>query len=233
MSDTISYERLVEKALLSVVRDALKIAGTDGLPGNHHFYITFKTRREGVVLSDRLIQAYPEEMTIVLQHEFSNLEITDKSFSVTLSFGNIPERITIPFDAVASFADPHAQVAVSFQVDLKQKNLLPLRKKQRRRKRNRRRKTAKMTMSSVSARSGKRSDSCFSLPLHRCAGYTPNPFRCVTVFSAFPPLFSKTWHLKRFGMFRICCAGIICRRFVRFLMTAKPRQTNALPLWNS
>ncbi|MGN0903806.1 MAG: SspB family protein [Alphaproteobacteria bacterium] len=120
MSDTISYERLVEKALLSVVRDALKIAGTDGLPGNHHFYITFKTRREGVVLSDRLIQAYPEEMTIVLQHEFSNLEITDKSFSVTLSFGNIPERITIPFDAVASFADPHAQFAVSFQVDLKQ-----------------------------------------------------------------------------------------------------------------
>ncbi len=120
MSDTISYERLVEKALLSVVRDALKIAETEGLPGNHHFYITFRTRREGIVLSDRLRQAYPEEMTIVLQHEFSDLEVTDKAFSVTLSFGNIPEHITIPFDAVASFADPHAQFAVSFQVDLKQ-----------------------------------------------------------------------------------------------------------------
>lgn len=119
MSDTLSYERLVEKALLSVVRDALKIAETEGLPGNHHFYITFKTRRDGVVLSDRLTQAYPEEMTIVLQHEFSDLEVTDKAFSVTLSFGNIPEHITIPFDAVASFADPHAQFAVSFQVDLK------------------------------------------------------------------------------------------------------------------
>lgn len=118
MTDLIAYERLVEKALLSVVHDALEIAEKEGLPGNNHFYITFKTHYNGVIISSRLLEAYPEEMTIVLQHEFSDLKVEDKAFSVTLSFGNIPERITIPFAAILSFADPHAQFAISFQVDL-------------------------------------------------------------------------------------------------------------------
>lgn len=116
--DTISYERLVEKALLSVVREALKITRDNGgLPGNHHFYISFKTRYDGVSLSPRLTAAYPEDMTIVLQHEFSDLEVSEGSFSVRLSFSNIPERITVPFDAITSFADPHARFAVSFKVE--------------------------------------------------------------------------------------------------------------------
>ncbi len=117
-ADAISYEHLVEKALLSVVRDALKITcDNGGLPGNHHFYISFKTKFDGVVLSPRLTEAYPEDMTIVLQHEFSDLEVSENSFSVKLSFSNIPERITVPFDAITSFADPHARFAVSFKVE--------------------------------------------------------------------------------------------------------------------
>ena len=113
--DAISYERLVEKALLCVVRDALEITrDNNALPGNHHFYISFKTKHDGVVLSERLLSAYPEDMTIVLQHEFSNLEVTPDAFSVTLSFSDVPERITVPFDAMTSFADPHARFAVSF-----------------------------------------------------------------------------------------------------------------------
>lgn len=110
----ISYERLVEKALLHVVIDALKIAEKEGLYGNNHFYITFQTQYPGVILSSRLTTSYPDEITIVLQHEFTNLEVTDSDFSVTLSFGNIPERITVPFAALIRFADPHAQFAISF-----------------------------------------------------------------------------------------------------------------------
>lgn len=109
----ISYEHLVERALMHVVRDALKLAQENGLDGNH-FYITFQTNRRDVVLSKRLKAGYPEEMTIVLQHEFSDLDVGDESFSVTLSFSGISERITVPFDAITRFADPFAQFAVSF-----------------------------------------------------------------------------------------------------------------------
>lgn len=109
----ISYERLVEKALLHVVRDALLSAQKNGLDGNH-FYITFQTPSDDVVLSDRLKAAYPEEITIVLQHEYSDLEVSDDAFSVVLSFGNIPEKIFVPFAAIVRFADPFAQFAVSF-----------------------------------------------------------------------------------------------------------------------
>lgn len=113
----ISYERLVEKALLHVVHDALSAAQKNGLDGNH-FYITFQTPRDDVVLSDRLKEAYPKEITIVLQHEYSDLEVFDDSFSVVLSFGNIPEKISVPFSAVIRFADPYAQFAVSFTPEI-------------------------------------------------------------------------------------------------------------------
>lgn len=110
----ISYEHLVERALMHVVRDALELARENGLDGNH-FYITFQTNRPDVVLSKRLKASYPDEMTVVLQHEYSDLDVSGKAFSVTLSFGNIPERITVPFDAVTRFADPYAKFAVSFE----------------------------------------------------------------------------------------------------------------------
>ena len=109
----ISYERLVEKALLHVVHDALLCAQKNGLDGNH-FYITFQTPRDDVILSERLKTAYPKDITIVLQHEYSNLEVFDDSFCVVLSFGNIPEKISVPFSAVTRFVDPYAQFAISF-----------------------------------------------------------------------------------------------------------------------
>lgn len=109
----ISYEQLVEKALLHVVHDALLSAQKNGLDGNH-FYITFQTPRDDVILSKRLKASYPEEITIVLQHEYSDLNVFDDAFSVVLSFGNIPEKISVPFAAITRFADPHAQFAVSF-----------------------------------------------------------------------------------------------------------------------
>lgn len=110
----ISYEHLVEKALLHVVHDALEITANEGLTGENHFYITFQTQHPDVALSSRLKASYPDEITIVIQHEFSGLEVTDTGFAVTLSFGNIPERIVVPFCAVMRFADPHAQFALSF-----------------------------------------------------------------------------------------------------------------------
>jgi hypothetical protein len=109
----ISYEHLVEKALLHVVRDALSSAEKNGLDGNH-FYITFQTNRNDVILSERLKSAYPEDMTIVLQHEYYDLKTEEDKFSVTLSFNNVSERISIPFDAVMRFADPYAQFALTF-----------------------------------------------------------------------------------------------------------------------
>ena len=110
----ISYERLVEKALLHVVRDALESAEKHGLDGNH-FYITFQTDRNDVILSEKLKNAYPEEMTIVLQHEYSDLEVDAEKFSVTLSFNNVLENITVPYIAISRFADPYAQFAITFK----------------------------------------------------------------------------------------------------------------------
>lgn len=110
----ISYEHLVEKALLHVVHDTLEITANEGLTGDNHFYITFQTQHPGVGLSSRLKASYPDEITIVIQHEYSGLEVTETGFAVTLSFGNMPERIVVPFSAVLRFADPHAQFALSF-----------------------------------------------------------------------------------------------------------------------
>ncbi|MBR4126382.1 MAG: hypothetical protein IKR09_02245 [Alphaproteobacteria bacterium] len=110
----ISYERLVEKALLHVVHDALESAEKHGLDGNH-FYITFQTDRNDVILSEKLKNAYPDEMTIVLQHEYSDLDVDAEKFSVTLSFNDVLENITVPYTAISRFADPYAQFAITFK----------------------------------------------------------------------------------------------------------------------
>lgn len=120
MSD-IRYEELVEKALIGVVRDALKLGAAQGLDQTNHFYIGFKTAHPDVELSDRLLKAYPDEMTIVLQHEYSDLVVDEDAFSVTLSFGDVPEQITVPFAAIFSFADPYAQFALSFKPSFEKK----------------------------------------------------------------------------------------------------------------
>lgn len=114
--NTINYDKLIEKSLKHVVIEALKIAEEQGLPGEHHFYITFRTNHPRTNISDQLRQQYPEEMTIVLQHQFSNLMVMDDYFSVELSFGGIPQTLTIPFDAITYFADPHAKFGLRFNI---------------------------------------------------------------------------------------------------------------------
>jgi uncharacterized protein len=112
--DLFQYEKMVEGALRGVVRDALRRVAREGLKSAHHFYIGFGTRMPGVVIPDHLRARYPDEMTIVLQHQFWDLEITEHAFSVTLSFQKQPERLVIPFAAVRSFADPSVNFALEF-----------------------------------------------------------------------------------------------------------------------
>ncbi len=113
----INYDKLIEKSLKTVVIEALKIAERQGLPGENHFYITFKTNHPQTRISDYLKSQYPQEMTIVLQHQFSNLKVDNTKFSVDLSFGGISQTLVVPFDAVTYFADPYAKFGLSFSSD--------------------------------------------------------------------------------------------------------------------
>jgi hypothetical protein len=113
--DLMRYDLLAQNALKGVVRDALRIAETTGLPGEHHFYIAFNTRHPGVQLSEKIAQRYPREMTIVLQHQYWNLHVMDDRFEVELSFDNVPEHLVIPFDAVKGFLDPAVQFGLQFE----------------------------------------------------------------------------------------------------------------------
>src|ERR671912_145573 len=113
--DLIRYDLLVQDALKGVVRKVL-IDAKDGLPGEHHFYISFKTDFPGVRLPNRLREKYPQEMTIVLQHQFWDLNVTEHTFEVGLSFSHIPERLLIPFDALIGFFDPSVQFGLKFDV---------------------------------------------------------------------------------------------------------------------
>jgi hypothetical protein len=108
---------MVENALRGVVREALSRAAEHGLSGGHHFYVTFRTGAPGVVLPDFLRTEYPEDMTIVLEHQFWELAVAAESFSVTLSFRNQPERLTVPFSAIRAFADPSVKFGLQFQPD--------------------------------------------------------------------------------------------------------------------
>jgi hypothetical protein len=112
--DRLGYQGMIERAMRGVVREALRAAAADGLPGAHHFYITFRTRAEGVRVSDALLAKYPDEMTIVLQHKFWGLEVTDDFFAVTLTFGGRSERLHVPFAAVGRFVDPSVRFALQF-----------------------------------------------------------------------------------------------------------------------
>jgi uncharacterized protein len=115
--DLIRYDLLVQEALKGVVRKVLVDAARDGLPGEHHFYISFRTDFPGVRLSQRMREKYPEEMTIVLQHQFWDLGITEHTFEVGLSFSGIPERLLIPFDALVGFFDPSVQFGLKFELN--------------------------------------------------------------------------------------------------------------------
>lgn len=113
--DSLRYDRMVEEALRGVVRQTMREVEKTGLPADHHFYVTFETTHRSVEIPDYLRQRYPSEMTIVLQHQFYGLKVTESQFSVTLSFNNTPERLVIPFDAIRIFADPSVSFALQFE----------------------------------------------------------------------------------------------------------------------
>jgi hypothetical protein len=116
-NDGLRYDHMVEDALRSVVRRALVHVAENGLPGNHHFYITFRTDHSGAEIPEALRERYPGEMTIVLQHQFWGLEVEERQFTVTLSFSDVPHRLVVPFAAVTAFADPSVRFGLQFDVE--------------------------------------------------------------------------------------------------------------------
>jgi hypothetical protein len=118
---SLSYERMVEDALRGVLRQALKITEAQGLPGAHHFYITFDTTHPGLKIAPSLKALHPNEMTIVLQHQFWDLVVGEERFEITLSFSGVSQRLSVPFAAVTAFADPHAKFGLQFHVEFEER----------------------------------------------------------------------------------------------------------------
>ncbi len=114
-TDLIRYDLLAQEALRGVVRRVLQDVARTGVPGEHHFYISFNTEFPGVRISPRLREKYPEEMTIILQHQFWDLIVSDHGFEVGLSFSNIPEKLVIPYDAITGFFDPSVKFGLKFE----------------------------------------------------------------------------------------------------------------------
>ena len=115
MTDTINYAQMMQKAMQGLMIDVLKKTSINGLPGNHHYFISFKTKSEGVKVADWIKERYPEEMTIVIQHWFDNLDVNDKCFSITLNFGDNPENLIIPWDSILTFVDPSVEFGLRFE----------------------------------------------------------------------------------------------------------------------
>lgn len=115
MSDSLDYGSLMHRAMRGLIYNVLEQVRDHGLPGNHHFFITFDTTHPDVQIASWLIDRYPTEMTIVIQHWFDNLVITEEGFSITLNFGDQPEPIKIPFDAIHTFVDPSVEFGLKFE----------------------------------------------------------------------------------------------------------------------
>lgn len=113
----LQYDRFVQDALRQVVRRALAEVAEHGFPGDHHFYVTFRTAADGVQIADHLRSQYADEMTIVLQHQFYGLETHEDRFEVTLSFNKQLERLVIPYDAITAFVDPSVSFGLQFQAE--------------------------------------------------------------------------------------------------------------------
>ncbi|SCM67726.1 SspB family protein [Donghicola eburneus] len=111
----IDYGNLMHAAMRGLIRQVLEGVAQDGLPGEHHFFITFSTGADGVELADWLVQRYPTEMTVVLQHWFDSLDVDPDGFGVTLNFGDSPERLYIPYDAIRTFVDPSVEFGLRFE----------------------------------------------------------------------------------------------------------------------
>ena len=115
MASTIDYGNLMHRAMRGLIQQVLGDVSRDGLPGDHHFFITFDTMHPDVEIADWLSDRYPDEMTIVLQHWFDGLNVTDEGFSVTLNFGDQPEPLYIPYDAIRTFVDPSVEFGLRFE----------------------------------------------------------------------------------------------------------------------
>jgi hypothetical protein len=115
MTRSIDYGNLMHDAMRGLIQTVLNDIAANGLPGEHHFFITFDTRHPDAELADWLRERYPEEMTVVIQHWYDGLEVTDDGFSITLNFGNAPEPLYVPFDAVSTFVDPSVEFGLRFE----------------------------------------------------------------------------------------------------------------------
>lgn len=118
MQDGIDYRDLMHDAMRGLIATVLSDVAVNGLPGDHHFFIAFDTRHKDVGLSDALKARFPEEMTIVIQHEYYDLTVTETGFSVTLSFGDVPENLVVPFSAVKTFVDPSVEFGLRFEPEI-------------------------------------------------------------------------------------------------------------------
>ena len=115
MKSNIDYGQLLDEAMYVIVKKVLQLVAKEGLPGTHHFFISFATQYHGVVISQRLLAQYPKEMTIVLQYQFENLVVTEDTFSISLNFNGINEHLIIPFAAIEVFADPSVSFSLQFK----------------------------------------------------------------------------------------------------------------------
>lgn len=115
MSQDIDYGNLMHTAMRGLIKTVLTNVSENGLPGAHHFFITFDTRQDGVEIADWLRERYPEEMTVVMQHWFENLEVGDNGFGITLNFGDAPEPLYIPYSSIKTFVDPSVEFGLRFE----------------------------------------------------------------------------------------------------------------------
>ncbi|WP_110549002.1 MULTISPECIES: SspB family protein [Yoonia] len=115
MPNTIDYGNLMHRAMRGLIQQVLENVAKTGLPGNHHFFVTFDTMHPDVEIADWLSDRYPGEMTVVIQHWFANLDVTDEGFTITLNFGDNPETLYIPYDAIKTFVDPSVEFGLRFE----------------------------------------------------------------------------------------------------------------------
>ena len=115
MPDTIDYGNLMHRAMRGLIQQVLQGVAITGLPGDHHFFVTFDTMHPDVEIADWLSDRYPGEMTVVIQHWFANLDVTDEGFTITLNFGDNPETLYIPYDAIKTFVDPSVEFGLKFE----------------------------------------------------------------------------------------------------------------------
>lgn len=123
MTRTIDYGTLMHRAMRGLIQEVLEDVAQDGLPGQHHFFITFDTLHPDAEIADWLSDRYPGDMTIVLQHWFDNLTVTDEGFSVTLNFGDQPEPLYVPYDAIRTFVDPSVEFGLRFETQEDEEDL--------------------------------------------------------------------------------------------------------------